>query len=595
MSLSINHNRPVFTIQRYLSTAANSMTTALNRMSTGYKINNSGDDAAGSYIAGNLTSQINGLKQALKNINTGITLLNTADSTLDNLSNILYRLRDLAVQASNGVYDNASKKAMQNEADALINEMYRIKNNTTFNGLNLFGGIETAPVVTKSRFTAISPENIPTGYTAVYTLEDLNQVRNNLSGKYILMNDIDLSSVSFWVGIGDDTNKFNGIFDGNGYKIKNMKITDGQNSCGLFTYTDSNAVIKNVSLVNVDINISEGGVGGLVGANRGEISNCSVSGNISAEDFIGGIAGLSSGTITNCSSTANITSGNNAAGGISGLNLGNISNSYATGNIFARGTSAGGLAGGNMGTINNCYSTGNVEGGETIGGFCGVNGGKINASYTTSKVKGRLQVGAFVGENQSSITNSLWNIDTAGTISTAGRDSGNIQDTFGLTSEEMNDKNYYIGWDNSVWDFSTYPPTLNLDIETNGTRLQIGSNAHKSNALYYNLNFNLGSFKLDFSTIISSTQSLNRIDEMINSISSKRSDIGAALNQMESVVQSQTISIENFTAAKSTIMDADMAEESANFIRNQILQQTGSALLVHAQSSQSNLIYKLIK
>ena len=107
-------------------------------MSTGYKINSAKDDAAGLYVATKLNTQIRGLMQAKINTENGMVLINTAADALSNMQNILNRLRDLAVQSSNGIYDNESRNAMQAEADSLVEELYRIKNSTQFNGMCIF-------------------------------------------------------------------------------------------------------------------------------------------------------------------------------------------------------------------------------------------------------------------------------------------------------------------------------------------------------------------------------------------------------------------------------------------------------------------------
>lgn len=125
-------------IQKNLNTATNAVSEALERMSTGYKINCAKDDAAGLYIATKMSSQIRGLQQAQKNTQDGISLLQTAEGAFNNMKDILNRLRDLSVQAANGIYDEAARKAMQQEADQLTKQLIQIKDGTNFNGLSLF-------------------------------------------------------------------------------------------------------------------------------------------------------------------------------------------------------------------------------------------------------------------------------------------------------------------------------------------------------------------------------------------------------------------------------------------------------------------------
>ena len=109
------------------------------RLSTGARINNAKDDAAGFMISKGLEVEERGLATANTNIQTGLSLLNIAEGSIQTMLSPLYRIRDLALQSANGIYTKAERKAMQDELDALFNEIVRIKNSTQFNGTNLFG------------------------------------------------------------------------------------------------------------------------------------------------------------------------------------------------------------------------------------------------------------------------------------------------------------------------------------------------------------------------------------------------------------------------------------------------------------------------
>ena len=138
--ITTNFNPSVLTTQRNLNIATNSLNTALERMSTGYKVNCAADDAAGMFVSSRLNANIRGLKQAQKNAQDGISLLNTAEGALSNMTDILNRLRDLAVQGANGVYSDSSRQAMQDESDALIDQLWQLKDSTKFNGRDIFTG-----------------------------------------------------------------------------------------------------------------------------------------------------------------------------------------------------------------------------------------------------------------------------------------------------------------------------------------------------------------------------------------------------------------------------------------------------------------------
>lgn len=136
--VSINTDTLNILMQKNLNTAQNAVSQALERMSTGYKVNSAKDDAAGLYIATNMTSQIRGLKQALKNTQNGISYLNIGLGAYENMTTILNRLRDLSVQAANGIYDTDARNAMQKESDELVKELEQIIAGTEFNGRKFF-------------------------------------------------------------------------------------------------------------------------------------------------------------------------------------------------------------------------------------------------------------------------------------------------------------------------------------------------------------------------------------------------------------------------------------------------------------------------
>lgn len=140
MAIIVNTNMSALKTQKNLNNATNSMNKALNRMSTGYKINQASDDAAGLYVATGLTTQIRGSKVAKSNVATGNNVLQTVEGDLDNILTNLQRIRDLANQAANSVYDEKALKAMGDEAQARIAEIERISKASNFNGLKLLDG-----------------------------------------------------------------------------------------------------------------------------------------------------------------------------------------------------------------------------------------------------------------------------------------------------------------------------------------------------------------------------------------------------------------------------------------------------------------------
>ena len=140
MAIIVNTNMTALKTQANLNKATNSMNQALNRMSTGYKINSSKDDAAGLYIANGIETQIRGSKVAKNNIATGNNVLQIVEGDLNNMLEHLNRIRDLATQAANSVYDEQTMGAMKLEVDERIKEIERISKASQFNGLKLLDG-----------------------------------------------------------------------------------------------------------------------------------------------------------------------------------------------------------------------------------------------------------------------------------------------------------------------------------------------------------------------------------------------------------------------------------------------------------------------
>ena len=228
-------------------------------------------------------------------------------------------------------------------------------------------------------------QNSPPQNLEIRTWYDLDALRNNLAGNHTLMNDLDFTTPGYWElaspisnqgegwepigfvqvifwdspflcsgGSHEDWYGLNGTFDGQGYEIRDL-FTDRplERDVGLFGVVDEGGVIKDIGAVNVTV-IGEYYIGGLVGRNRGTVSNSYSSGNV--------------------------TGGQWGVGGLVGVNHGTVSNSYSTCNMIGNGA-IGGLVGSNGFTVSNSYSTGDVTGSYDIGGLVGVNHGTVSNSY----------------------------------------------------------------------------------------------------------------------------------------------------------------------------------------------------------------------
>ena len=137
MAIVVNTNLTALKTQANLNRATNGVSQALQRMSTGLKINSAKDDAAGLYVATKMNAQIRGNKVAQDNIATGSNLLSTVEGDLDTILSHLNRIRDLAVQGANSIYDGDGISAMKSEVTARLEEIDRVANASNFNGQKL--------------------------------------------------------------------------------------------------------------------------------------------------------------------------------------------------------------------------------------------------------------------------------------------------------------------------------------------------------------------------------------------------------------------------------------------------------------------------
>ena len=140
MAMTVNTNVMSLNAQRNLSTSQTMLATSLQRLSSGLRINSAKDDAAGLAIAERFTTQINGLNQAVRNSNDGISLSQTAESAMDEVVNNLQRIRELAVQSANATNSDEDRKALDAEVQQRLAEIDRIATQTTFNGRRVLDG-----------------------------------------------------------------------------------------------------------------------------------------------------------------------------------------------------------------------------------------------------------------------------------------------------------------------------------------------------------------------------------------------------------------------------------------------------------------------
>ncbi|WP_404390838.1 flagellin [Pseudoalteromonas phenolica] len=190
MGLYVNTNVSSLNAQRQLMNSGNTLDTAFQRLSSGLRINSAKDDAAGLQISDRLTSQINGLTQGNRNANDGISLAQTAEGALDEMTGMFQRIRTLAGQAANGSNTDADRAALQLEMRQLGEEINRISADTTFGGTNLLDGSYSAEFqvgadanqTISMTMTSIAAATGGTVSVASFTVSGLAAAASNVSG-----------------------------------------------------------------------------------------------------------------------------------------------------------------------------------------------------------------------------------------------------------------------------------------------------------------------------------------------------------------------------------------------------------------------------
>ena len=258
--------------------------------------------------------------------------------------------------------------------------------------------------------------------TSVRNAHQLQLMAYNLGATYTLVNDIDASatagsnasdmwSTAGFVSVGDSSNRFTGQLDGGNHVVTGLTINrSGTSYVGLFGYTGSNSVVRDIGIVGGSVSGYDV-VGGLVGYNMGSLTGVYNASSVGGRVIVGGLVGTNAGSISGAYATGGM-SGTSSIGGLVGSNEGSISGSYATGSVSSTSSSSGGLVGTNesSGSISYAYASGNVSGNALVGGLAGVNAGSIANAYSTGSVSGSSTLGGLVGYNfgNGSISNSFY-------------------------------------------------------------------------------------------------------------------------------------------------------------------------------------------
>ena len=304
-------------------------------------------------------------------------------------------------------------------------------------------------IMNRDRSVAANFAKTDSDPVTIWDWYDLDSIRDNLTGSYLLMNDLDSTTVGYmqvasatanngrgWEPIGSPRHSFVGSFDGQGYEIRSLFVArPGEDCVGLFGYVYAGAFIMNIGLPDAIV-VGRSSVGGLAGLNAdgGTIASSWSTGSVTGVDAVGGLVGHNNGSVYRSYSSCNVV-GHSDVGGLTGVGwvFARVVSSYSTGSVTGE-QYVGGLIGTSRCYVNSSYSTSDVTGRTCVGGILGRNGGHLIGSYCAGRISGYQHVGGLVGYydlaspdySKRAVATSFWDRLTSGM---EGSDGGTAKST----------------------------------------------------------------------------------------------------------------------------------------------------------------------
>ncbi|ACV34686.1 flagellin [Accumulibacter sp.] len=589
----INTNAASLNSQRSLNMSQTSLATSLQRLSSGLRINSAKDDAAGMAISARMTSQINGLNQASRNANDGISLAQTAEGGLQSITESLQRMRELAVQGANATNTATDRAALQQEVDQLVQQINTVAGQTAFNGVKLLDGTFNSQAfqvganagekISINSISSARADSLGVGTTSSYSATTAGTVSTGV----LAAGGITVNGYGIGPSIGDGVSAagsndsaiskaaaFNAVSGSTGVtaKASATTLTGAANTAQVAIAGDAtdNIYVNNVKLGNIAAGANAVTQGANIAAAFNAVAN--QSGVTATFSTTTGAVSLSAADGRNISLIAN---GTGATLANTGLTMG------AGGNIAAAAapTTFTALAAGDL-TING-YDVGAVAAG-TDALTQGTNvGNAINALTSKTGVTAAVDgttglITLSTGAGQAiSISGSLTN--RAATVTATGFSA----DQMGASATASTNAAVTRGK-------ISLSSSGSAGITLGGSDIALAGLTSAYTAA--TASFGSGVASVDVSTAAGAANAIATIDSALANINSSRANLGAVQNRFSSVVSNLATTSENLTASRSRILDADFAAETANLTRAQILQQAGTAMLAQANSLPQNVL-----
>jgi len=602
MAQVINSNIPSLTAQRNLNGSQSSLQVSMQRLSSGLRINSAKDDAAGLAISDRMTSQIRGLNQAIRNANDGISLSQTAEGALGESSNSLQRIRELAIQSANSTNSASDRAALNAEVNQLLAEIQRVGQTTQFNGQNLldgsFSNAQFQVGANANQTISFGIDGATTNLLGAYQSEGTAVTANAFDGAGFIVNGVE-------VGVSVSTSAAG--FDADSAAAKSVAINSKTNETGV-TATATNSVVGSAPAAGLGISTGALSINGIsIGAIASDgnavtqgRSAASAINSVTAQTGVSAIADASTGALTLTASDGRniaLTSSAGTAQGATdiqnatGLDVSagdnatghNISTFQIGGAFDLSAPAAGSLTEADTVTIDNVtyeFTTDATVSGTNVAvlvadaNTADQVAAALSGAITLQNAAGATTFASSVTTDTVTVTNNLFGNEAtqyseAGVVGGGGA-TAIVQTLDGTTGTDAVDGN-------GVTTRGTLTLSSADSFTLAGDDLAFGGLANSSPALSQ-------LDAVDISTIEGANAAISVLDGALSQVSSMRADLGAVQNRFESTISNLATTSENLSAARSRILDADFAAETAELTRAQILQQAGIAMVSQANA-----------
>jgi flagellin len=568
MSLGINTNVASLNAQRNLNASRSTLAKALQRLSSGLRINSAADDAAGLAIAGRMTTQINGLNQAVRNANDGVSLLQTTDAALGTVSQALQRMRELAVQAANSTNSDSDRAALQQEVSQLAAEIDRVGRTTSFNGQKVFGQNQTSAVGDKDQLAVV--DGLQAGWLS--SAEDLIKQYYGIEGND---NPISIDLTGFTDGAGGTLARVSASVGASGIGTNITLQVDMADfvpanppNGGSAPFYNDRILAHEMTHAVMDATMNVGSF--FTNHQQFWLEGTAELMHGADERLFADIGGAGGGSIN--AVMAKVADWGTSWGGTSA----DYSAAYAGMRYLDEQIKAAGGQGIKDVTMylaaDPTRSLDQALQNATSGAFSGA------ADF---KTQFQADGATFIGDLLSS--GKLQDADT-GAIGGSAASGGPVRTAASVVPDtaSRSGEDQLAGF-KETWESVAAAAGAGANKKTQA--LQIGANVGEQVNLD-SFAMNAGALNIADADVSNNANGvILKMDRAIDYINARRADLGAQLGRLDSVVSNLSTNVESLSASRSRIQDTDFAAETANLTVAQILQQAGTAMVAQANAS----------